>query len=117
MGLRLKKLFTNMITPNLVNFINLFSGLRSLVLWPNRKSNPANSLDLILQHLAPNHSRSLKVLGLNPQGEGNQEYSLSGPALDAIAASFPRLAELAFTIRQEDMVSIPDVRNTSWLWI
>lgn len=101
-GVNLQRLSTNVITTNLANFLESYSGLRTMIIMPNGGPDPAEPLAQLLRVLTSRHADTLRVLALHPPvlGGDNPEYSLSLRTLEAIVTAFHQLSELAILIKQ-----------------
>lgn len=103
-GLRPLHLSSNLVTPGLTQFISSFSGLMTLNLLPS-DSPPAELLLPLIQALQEQHSTTLKILAICPQG-GLAEYTLDNSIVAQLSAGFPELEELRFGLSQLSPVSI-----------
>jgi hypothetical protein len=101
----LTRLKTNLITAGLTRFICSFSGLKILLLMPCLlASHTLRSLSPFLHTVAIEHSSSLRVLSIQPQGVGQTEYLLDQRVLMGLTASCTQLQEIAFGILGHELV-------------
>lgn len=104
-GVQLTRLGTNLVTNSLEKFICSFSGLKVLLLMPceliSQSSEPLSSL---LDTVTAEHSNTLEVLSIQPQGEDDKEHLLNRTLLTTLAESCTKLEEIAFGILQHEMV-------------
>jgi hypothetical protein len=101
----LTRLETNLITGGLTRFICSFSGLKMLLLMPCLlTSHVFRPLSPLLHTVAIEHSSSLRVLSIHPQGVDETEYLLDRRMLMALTASCTQLQEIAFGILGQELV-------------
>lgn len=102
-GLRPLHLSSNLLNTGLTQFIAAFSGLRTFNILPS-DNPPAELLLSVLQALQTQHSATLKVLAICPQGHGT-EYTLDSNIVSRISTAFPEIEELRFGLSQLSTVS------------
>lgn len=104
-GVQLTRLGTNLVTESLETFIRSFSGLKVLILMPcELTSQTSQPLSSLLDTVTTEHSASLEVLSIQPQGADDKEHLLNRTLLTALTASCTKLEEIAFGILQHEMV-------------
>lgn len=103
-GLRPLHLSSNLVTPGLTEFIASFSGLTTFNILPS-DGPPAELLLPLIQVLQEQHSKTLKILAICPQGH-LAEYTLDNSIVSQLSTGFPELEELRFGLSQLSTVSI-----------
>lgn len=103
-GLRPLHLSSNLVTPGLTQFVASFSGLTTFNVLPS-DGPPAELLLPLIQALQAQHSKTLKVLSICPQGR-LAEYTLDNGTVSQLSTGFPELEELRFGLPQLSTVSV-----------
>ena len=94
-----QQLCTNLVVVGFKDFINAFSGLEKFSITSSSIDieYPAESLPLLLDALHRRHSKTLRVLSIDPQ-EALGKHLLDNHSIIQIANEFPNIEELRFGI-------------------
>lgn len=103
-GLRPRRLSTNLALPGLKEFLLSFAGLEVFNITPPSPSLSIEPLLPLLQALQEKHSATIKVLAINPDGYST-DYTLDLGTIEKLSAAFPGIEELRFGLVQPSLVS------------
>ncbi|KGO64405.1 hypothetical protein PITC_022550 [Penicillium italicum] len=101
-GLRPEHLSTNLVARGLKDFILSFSGLEIFSISPPNITCQAEPFPILLAALRKQHSATLKVLSIRPQGASNN--FLDGESLAELTDHLMSIEELRFGV---DQIAVP----------
>jgi hypothetical protein len=105
-GVQPASLRTNMICEGLTDFLCSFTGLEVLLLMPCLLHRTLEPISPFLGILASEHSKSLRVLSVQPQGVNKREYLLDRNLLMPLSMTCTHLQELGFGILEHNQVNL-----------
>ena len=103
-GLRPRRLSTNLILPGLKQFLLSFTGLEVFNITPPSPLFSNEILLSLLQALQENHSTTTKVLAVMPGGRPTY-YTIGHDIIAGLSGALPGIEELRFGLVQPDLVS------------